>query len=279
VVVSFDSVNHEWLLRMVSHRIADPRILRLISQWLRAGVMESGEWKETVEGTPQGAGISPLLANLFLHYVVDLWVHRWRQPAHGRVSVVRFADDFVMGFESESDARRTLVDLKERPAKFGLTLHEGKTRLIMFGRFAAERRARRGLGRPDTFDFLGFTHYCASSRDGRFIVKRKTQRKRMIRKLKELRMRPDGGCMLRSGEHEWISAVLREHFAYYGLPSNMRAMASFACEVSKLWHRALARRSQRGVTWDRFNRMLNIFPLPTPTITRPLSGMQALAVR
>lgn len=274
----FDSVNHEWLLRMVSHRIADPRILRLIGQWLRAGVMESGEWKETLEGTPQGAGISPLLANLFLHYVLDLWVHRWRQQAHGRVSVVRFADDFVMGFESEADAWKMLESLKERLAKFGLTLHEGKTRLIKFGKFAAERRARQGLGRPETFDFLGFTHYCAQSRDGRFIVKRKTQRKRMIRKLKEMRMeaRRRMHAPVRE-QHEWISAVLRGHFAYYGLPSNMRAMASFACEVRKLWHRALARRSQRGMIWDRFNRMLNVFPLPTPTITRPKDAMQASA--
>jgi RNA-directed DNA polymerase len=193
---------------------------------------------------------------------------------------VRFADDFVMGFKSEADARRMLVDLKERLAKFGLTLHEGKTRLIMFGRFAAERRARQGLGRPETFDFLGFTHYCAESRDGRFIVKRKTQRKRLIRKLKELRTeaRRRMHAPVRE-QHEWISAVLRGHFAYYGLPSNMRAMACFACEVSKLWHRALARRSQRGMTWDRFNRMLSVFPLPTPTITRPSSVIQARAAR
>jgi group II intron reverse transcriptase/maturase len=184
----FDSVNHEWLLRMVSHRIADPRILRLIGQWLRAGVMERDEWTDALEGTPQGAGISPLLANIFLHYVLDLWVHRWRKQAHGLVSVVRYADDFVMAFESETDAREMLVDLMERMAKFGLALHEEKTRLIMFGKYAAARRRRIGMGRPETFDFLGFTHYCATSRDGRFVVKRKTQRKRKIRKLNELRI-------------------------------------------------------------------------------------------
>jgi RNA-directed DNA polymerase len=151
---------------MLSHRIADRRILRLIGQWLRAGVMERDEWKDALEGTPQGAGISPLLANVFLHYVLDLWVHRWRSQANGLVSVVRYADDFVMAFESEADARRMLADLTERLVKFGLALHEEKTRLIMFGKYAAERRLRLGMRRPETFDFLGFTHYCATSRDG-----------------------------------------------------------------------------------------------------------------
>gem|GEM_PF-2972257 len=184
----FDSVNHEWLLRMLSHRIADRRILRLIGQWLQAGVIERGEWKDAIDGTPQGAGISPLLANVFLHYVFDLWAHRWRKQAYGCVSVVRYADDFVMAFESEADARKMVADLTERLAEFGLALHEEKTRLIMFGKYAAERRLRIGKGRPETFDFLGFTHYCATSRDGKFIVKRKTQRKRKIRKLKELRI-------------------------------------------------------------------------------------------
>jgi RNA-directed DNA polymerase len=265
----FDSVNHEWLLRMLSHRIADPRILRLIGQWLRAGIMESGEWKEALDGTPQGAGISPLLANVFLHYVLDLWVRRWRQRAQGCVSVVRYADDFVMGFESEEDARRMLANLRERLAKFGLSLHEDKTRLIMFGKFAAERRVRQGQRRPETFDFLGFTHYCARSRDGRFVVKRKTQRKRVIRKLKELRVEAKRRMHRPIAEQrEWLSAVLRGHFAYYGLPSNMRTMASFAYQVRRLWHQALARRSQRGMTWERFNRMLRVFPLPMPTIPR-----------
>jgi RNA-directed DNA polymerase len=265
----FDSVNHEWLLRMLSHRIADPRILQLIGQWLRVGIMESGEWKEAFDGTPQGAGISPLLANVFLHYVLDLWVHRWRQHAQGCVSVVRYADDFVMGFESEEDARRMLADLRERLAKFGLSLHEDKTRLIMFGKFAAERRARQGQRRPETFDFLGFTHYCARGRDGRFVVKRKTQRKRVIRKLKELRVEAKRRMHRPIAEQRgWLNAVLRGHFAYYGLQSNMRSMASFAYQVRRLWHRALARRSQRGMTWERFNRMLRAFPLPTPTIPR-----------
>jgi RNA-directed DNA polymerase len=184
----FDSVDHEWLLRMVAHRIADPRILRLIRQWLEAGILESDEWYETDKGTPQGAGISPLLANIFLHYVLDLWVHQWRRRyARGRVSIVRYADDFVMGFESAVDARRMMVDLKQRLAKFGLSLHEDKTRLIAFGRLPALARQQRGERRPETFAFLGFTHYCGWTRDGRFIVKHKTQSKRLTRKLKTLR--------------------------------------------------------------------------------------------
>ncbi|MGL3104513.1 group II intron reverse transcriptase/maturase [Bradyrhizobium sp. BR 1432] len=166
----FDSVDHEWLLRMVAHRIAHPRILRLIELWLRAGVLESGEKQETDRGTPQGAGISPLLANVFLHYVLDLWAHQWRRRhARGRVVTVRYADDFVMGFESKADAQEMLLALKARLVSFGLMLHEGKTRLIEFGRFAALSRQRRGERRPETFAFLGFTHYCGRTRDGRFI--------------------------------------------------------------------------------------------------------------
>ena len=184
----FDSVDHEWLLRMLAHRIADPRILRLVRMWLEAGVLESGVKYETSTGTPQGAGISPLLANVFLHYVLDLWVHQWRRRrARGRVTIVRYADDFVMGFEKETDAREMLVDLKERLAQFGLLLHEDKTRLIEFGRFAALTRRKRGERRPETFAFLGFTHYCGRTRDGRFILKRKTQSSRLMRKLKALR--------------------------------------------------------------------------------------------
>ena len=223
---------------------------------------------------PQRATASRLVSTILL----DLWVHRWRQRAHGCVSVVRYADDFVMGFESEADARRMLADLVKRLAHFGLALHEEKTRLILFGKFAPERCRRLGMRRPETFDFLGFTHYCAISRDGVFIVKRKTQRKRQIRKLKELRIEAKRRMHRPVAEqHEWLSAVLRGHFAYYGLPSNMRSMLSFAYEVRRIWLRTLARRSQRGMIWDRFNRLLKVFPLPMPTITRPLNARPALA--
>ncbi|WP_288006783.1 reverse transcriptase domain-containing protein, partial [Acidiphilium sp.] len=240
--------DHEWLLRMVAHRVADPRVLRLIRQWLRAGVIDGGTWQANGEGTPQGAGISPLLSNIFLHYVLDLWAHKWRrQAARGRVIVVRYADDFVMGFEHESDARQMMAALKERMAGFGLALHEDKTRLLMFGRFAAERRAERGLDRPETFDFLGFTHHCDKTLNGRFIVRRKTQRKRMIRKLKEMRLEMRRRMHIPvTDQWQWLSAVLRGHYAYYGLSGNYRAMKRFLQEVEQIWQRTLARRSQKS---------------------------------
>jgi len=267
----FDSVDHEWLLRMVAHRIADPRILRLIRQWLRAGVLESGKWFKTLEGTPQGAGISPILANIFLHYSLDLWVHQWRQRhAKGEVVIVRYCDDFVMGFEKQTDAKSMLGELNRRLTKFGLGLHEKKTRLLEFGRFASERRKRRGMRRPETFDFLGFTHYCKMNKKGRFFIMRKTQGARMIRKLKELRIeaRRRMHWPLKK-QHRWLAAVLRGHYAYYGFLGNSRALSNFAYEVRKLWFRALCRRSQKNaMTWERFNRLLKVFPLPVPRIIR-----------
>jgi group II intron reverse transcriptase/maturase len=225
----FDSVDHEWLLRMLAHRIADPRFLRLVRMWLKAGILESDEWHETERGTPQGAGISPLLANIFLHYVLDLWVHQWRgRHARGRVSIVRYADDFVMGFESGVDARRMMAALKERLAKFGLALHEDKTRLIEFGRLPAMARQQRGERRPETFAFLGFTHYCGWTRNGRFIVKHKTQSKRLSRKLTALRQ--DARRSMHQPlveQHRWYSSVLRGDYGYFGLPHNWRSLNGF----------------------------------------------------
>ena len=269
----FDSVDHEWLLRMLAHRIADPRILRLIRQWLEAGILESDEWHETDRGTPQGAGISPLLANIFLHYVLDLWVHQWRRRhARGRVSIVRYADDFVMGFESAGDARRMMVDLKQRLAKFGLSLHEDKTRLIAFGRLPAMARQQRGERRPETFAFLGFTHYCGWTRDGRFIVKHKTQSQRLTRKLTALRQ--EAWRLMHAPlaeQHRWYSSILRGHYGYFGMPHNWRALNGFRQEVRRIWFNCLRRRSQknRRMGWAWFEALTACWPLPHARITHP----------
>ena len=259
---------------MVAHRIADRRILRLIRGWLRAGVMEGQRWSETVQGTPQGSGISPLLANVFMHYVLDLWVHQWRKRyARGRVIIVRYCDDFVLGFEHEADARRMLADLKERLAKFKLALHEEKTRLIEFGKRASELRLRRGARRCETFRFLGFTHYCARSPNGHLVVKRRTDRMRLTRKLKELRVfRRGGGCI-----HRWCcntngcASVLRGHYAYFGLPSNSDRLGAFYQEhaVSGIG-RSIAAAS--GGSCGSAFRLLERFPLPVPRITHPRTG-------
>lgn len=271
----FDSVDHGWLLRMLAHRIADRRILRLIQKWLRAGVLEANEWRATTEGTPQGAGISPLLANVFLHYILDLWAQQWRKRhARGRVVIVRYADDFVMGFQYEDDARKMLSDLRERLAKFRLRLHEEKTRLIEFGRLSAERRKGRGERRPRTFAFLGFTHFCAWSRTGAFVVKRRTERKRLTRKLHHVR----GELWQRmhapiSSQQKWLSSVLRGHYAYYGLPSNWHPLAGFFQEVRRSWYGVLRRRSQRRLTWSGFNALLARFPLPAPHITHSRAAL------
>ena len=270
----FDSVSHEWLLRMLAHRVADPRILGLIRGWLSAGVLEGKVWSETTEGTPQGAGIGPLLANVFLHYALDLWVHQWRRRrARGRVIIVRYADDFVMGFQYDVDARKMLTDLRERLARFGLTLHDDKTRLIEFGKLSTERRRQRGAGRPATFAFLGFTHYCAQSRDGRFVVKRRTDRRRLTRKLHavrdEQRRRMHAPLPL---QHAWLCSVLRGHYRYYALPSNWDALNGFYDEVRRSWFRALRRRSQWRLTWGRFNQWLERFPLPRASILHTRGG-------
>jgi RNA-directed DNA polymerase len=265
----FGHVDHSWLERMVEHRIADRRILRLIRLWLRAGVMEDGVYAETVEGTPQGSGISPLLANIYLHYVLDLWVQQWsRRTARGHVRLVRFADDYLLLFEHHADAQQMLADLPSRLARFGLSLHEGKTRLIEFGRFAAANRERRGEKRPETFDFLGFTHYCGVTRKGRFMVQRKTQRTRMLRKLKELRL------AMKKRKHDpiaeqsrWLGTVLRGHYAYFGITGNSASITKFHLAAVRWWRWVLRRRGQRPkLPWERFNAILTRYPLPPPRL-------------
>jgi RNA-directed DNA polymerase len=269
----FDTLNHGWLMKFVEHRVADPRMLRLIRKYLRAGVSEDGQWSKTEVGTPQGAVISPLLANIYLHYVLDLWVHQWRRRhAQGEVYIVRYADDFVMGFQHRSDAQRFEKELQERLKSFGLELHEEKTRLIEFGRFAAANRTKRGEGKPETFDFLGFTHYCAKRRNGGgFTLRRKTIVKKVRAKLKEVRQR------LRRKIHQppsqqgqWLGSVIRGHLNYYAVPGNIHALSAFRREVTKLWLKALRRRSQKGrkLTWTRFNRFVTRW-IPSVRIVHP----------
>ena len=254
----FNQLDRAWLRRFLEHRIADKRVLRLIDKWLAAGVIEDGKWSETLAGSPQGASVSPLLANVYLHYVFDLWADWWRhRRAHGDVIIVRFADDVTVGFEYEQDAQRFLSDLHERIAEFGLQLHPDKTRLIEFGRHAARNRAARGQGKPETFDFLGFTHICARSKNGRFWLKRITISKRMRVKLREVK------DQLKLRMHEpipvqgrWLRSVLQGHFAYYAVPGNSDAVAAFRDHVTRHWFKALRRRSQRTrVTWERMNRL------------------------
>jgi group II intron reverse transcriptase/maturase len=275
----FTRLDHSWLMKFLEHRIADRRILRLIRKWLRAGVIENGKWSETPEGAPQGASLSPLLANVYLHYVFDLWAQQWRhRSARGDMVIVRFADDYVAGFEYRDDAERFLQDLCERFARFALELHPEKTRLIEFGRFAAERRAERGLGRPETFDFLGFTHICGWAEHGRFWVRRVTITRRMRAKLQAVKYH------LRRSQHlpiseqgRWLGSVVRGHLAYYAVPGNSRATSTFRDRVAWHWHRALRRRSQRSqLPWGRMTRLVTRW-LPKARILHPFPEVRFAA--
>jgi len=273
----YDNISHEWLMKFVEHRIADPRMLRLLKKWFRAGVSEDGEWSPTKVGTPQGAVISPLFANVFLHYVVDLWIQDWRKSqAKGDVIIVRYADDFVIGFREESDARKCLAALGERLAKFGLALHPEKTRLIEFGRYAEERRAKRGDGPPETFDFLGFTHISGKTRRGDFTIHRKTSRKKFQAKLAELkekisRRRHDD--LAKVGE--WLQSVFRGWCQYYAVPGNSARLQQFRNAIQVMWLRILQRRSQRGrrLTWVKFSQLCKRW-LPTPKILHPYPSVR-----
>jgi len=268
----FNTIDHGWLIKFVEHRIADRRVVRLIQKWLNAGVLEDGKRTRVEEGTPQGGSASPLLANLYLHYVFDRWVHAWRQKrARGEVIVVRFADDIVLGFQVKSDAERFWAELTERFRKFHLVLHPEKTRLLEFGAFAAEGRKRRGLGKPETFNFLGFTHICGKKRsNGRFTVVRQTIRQRLQAKLSDVK------AELRRRMHDpipavgtWLRSVVGGHIRYYGVPMNSHALHVFRFQVGHLWHRTLSRRSQNGrVLWDRMRRLINRW-LPPARICHP----------
>jgi group II intron reverse transcriptase/maturase len=268
----FDTIDHGWMQKFLEHRITDKRLVRLLMKWLRAGVMEEGRLYEAKAGTPQGGGISPLLANVYLTYALDQWVHQWRRRhALGEVYIVRYADDFVMGFERQEDAQAIRAAMAERLARFGLTLHPDKTRVIRFGRFALEH-ARESRSKPETFDFLGFTHICARRRGrGKFLLLRHTSRKKRRAKLQAIREE------VRRSKHKppaeqyrWLRSVLLGHYNYYGVPGNTQRMSSFRHQVREYWHRTLQRRSQRA-RWTnaertRFDRR---YPLPQPRITRP----------
>jgi group II intron reverse transcriptase/maturase len=276
----FDAIDHGWLVKFIEHRIGDQRVVRLIQKWLKAGVLEDGTRTRSEMGTPQGGSASPLLANVYLHYVFDLWTQRWRRKqARGEMIVVRYADDFIVGFEHRAEAEQFLAELRERFAQFGLELHPEKTRLIEFGRFASATRARRGAGKPETFDFLGFTHICSQNRAGHFVVKRKTAQDRMRRKLKEVRAelwRRMHDPVPKVGQ--WLGSVVRGHIQYYGVPGNSGTIHTFRYRVMWLWRRAASRRSQRGyVTWEQADRWAKNW-LPPTRICHPYPN-QRLVVR
>jgi len=267
----FDEMSQKSLVDFVQHRIGDVRIIRLIQKWLKAGVLEDGVVKASDKGTAQGAVISPLLSNIYLHYALDLWVERWRRrEATGDVIFVRYADDFIVGFEHETDARRFLDEMRERLGKFALSLHPDKTRLIEFGRHAARRRAQRGLGKPETFNFLGFTFISGKSRAGKFLIKRKTRRDRMkatLRRVKEGLQRRMHQPITVQGK--WLGQVVRGYFNYHAVPTNYRALGMFRDEITKRWRRTLNRRSQRGVlNWVKMKKLADEW-LPKPKILHP----------
>jgi len=262
----FDNISHEKLVELVEKRIADPRVLRLIQKWLKAGVMEDGVWSETEAGTPQGAVISPLLSNVYLHYVLDQWTDQWRQAARGEITIVRYADDAILGFEHQDEAERYLRELKEHLREYGLELNEDKTRLIRYGRFARLNRAERGEGKPEAFTFLGFQHICGKNRLGRFEVRRITDGKRRRRKLRELKQE------LRRRMHapiatvgEWLRSVLRGYYQYHAIPGNLAVLSRFRHQVVRLWFRTLSQRSQRRPTWKKLGPTFDHW-LPNPRV-------------
>ena len=267
----FDNLDRSWLLRFLQHRVADPRMLRLIQKWLNAGIMEEGEWKDTEMGTPQGSVASPLLANIYLHYVFDLWVDAWRKKcARGEVIVVRYADDNVLGFQYRDDADRFLEHMRERLRKFGLELHPDKTRRIEFGRFAEQNRRQRNEGKPETFDFLGFTHISGKNRHGAFVVRRKTSSKRLRAKLEQIKLE------LRRRWHvpiaqtgKWLRSVVQGYFNYHAVRGNLDSLHTFRSRVTLLWRRAILRRGQRHrLNWTRMGAIVDRW-LPQPCVLHP----------
>ena len=270
-MVSFDTVSHDWLIRFLELRIGDRRVIRLIRKWLEAGAVENGVLISSEMGTPQGAVISPVLSNVFLHYIFDLWANQWRKRhAQGDMMIVRYADDAVVGFQHEAEATAFLADLRERFAQFGLTLHPEKTRILEFGRYAEERRKSRGLGKPETFAFLGFIHICSTTRTGKFLLRRKSRRDRMRTTLKAIKDR------LARRMHEsipklgnWLRQVVRGYYAYHAVPTNLQSLSAFRHSVQRLWGAALRRRGQKHhLPWARISRIADQW-LPRPRTLHP----------
>jgi RNA-directed DNA polymerase len=267
----FDELSQEWLVRFLEHRIGDRRIIRLTQKWLKVGILEDGIVTVSDKGTGQGSVISPLLANIYLHYALDLWAERWRRrEATGDMIIVRYADDSIVGFQHEVDARRFLDEMRARLQEFALSLHPDKTRLIEFGRLAAINRKQRGLGKPETFDFLGFTFICGTSRRGKFLLKRKTRRDRIrakLRMVKEAMRRRMHQPIPQQGK--WLRQVVIGYFNYHAVPTNFRALMAFRDEITRRWRRILNQRSQKGgLTWDRMNKLVDDW-LPEPRILHP----------
>ncbi len=273
----FDKINHDWLLKFIEHRVVDRRMLRLIKKWLKVGIIEDGKRMPQEIGTPQGSVISPLLANIYLHYTQDLWANQWRgKHAGGDVIIVRYADDTVVGFQYKNDAENFLRALTERMGKFGLDLHPDKTRLIEFGRFAESNRLKRGEGKPETFDFLGFTHSCSKTRTGRFFIRRKTIKKRFIQKCKDVKEE------LKERMHDnvketgkWLNSVIRGHQNYYAVPGNMNLVKSFYDQTTRAWLHSLRRRSHKGqkFTWKRFEKLIR-WLIPRVRVVHPFPSQR-----
>lgn len=272
----FDHVGHDWLIKFLKHRIADPRVLRLIQKWMKVGALEGGEWSATEEGTPQGAVASPLLANVYLHHVFDLWVEVWREEiAKGDVIVVRYADDLVVGFQHRAEAERFLKEFRERLAEFGLEMHPEKTRLIEFGREAWAKRGQAGKGKPETFQFLGFTHYCGENSKGYFTVWRETVAKRMRAKLSEIKQE------LRTRMHEpiaqtgkWLKQVVQGYYRYHAVPGNLRRLSLFRWRLRRLWRQTLRRRGQKQrLTWEKLDRVFTRW-IPVPRVLHPYPSVR-----
>lgn len=274
----FDTIEHDWLIKFIEHRVADARVIRLLKKWLHAGVLEDGQITRSELGTVQGGSISPLLANIYLHYAFDLWVQQWRRRhAKGQMIIVRYADDWVAGFENRWDAERFKRDVAQRLKTFGLALHESKTRLIEFGRFARANRSRRGQGKPETFDFLGFTHCCGKTQKGKFMVLRLTSAKRLRAKLHavkdELRRRMHRPI---AEQGQYLRAVVSGHARYFAVPCNGARVQVFRFQLARLWHRTLCRRSQaKHLSWSRMHRIVDHW-LPRPHICHPYPGQRLI---